>query len=685
MTRLAAFACSALLFVAPALSAAGGGLPPEKQDWIRLETDHFSLFGNAGERRTTNLARGLERLREVLQKLTGGLVFDSPVETRIFVFRNAVTMEPYLLGFRDTSMEVGGYFLSTQDGNYVVVNATAGEHPFRVVNHEYLHFVMRNTIPEMPLWLDEGLAEYYSTFEISGGKAYIGRALAGHLQLLQSGPLLSLRELFAVDAAALHAGNSRWVEYFYAQSWVLTHYLLASSADQAGSAKALFAAIRQGVDSRTALERAYGTDLATLEKELNDYVRGRGREFGMFIYTPEEAFEKKQWPDAIPLGRAELLAGLGDLLAHGPEDGHASAREHLRAALELDAEQPLAHLALARVEIEAGKYDEALVRCAKALALDPSDPRGHSVSGEALLQRYLRSDDLPDRLLDAPPPLLAEARVHYRKSLEAAPDHLPSLAGLGATYFLADEELSEGVQAFARATQLMPSRSDYLANLIVLTARQGNLVGAATLLERGLHPRGDEEQALHAESGVAEAALTEAYRLADAGEDTEARELLEWMLDRLRDEEIRQSISSALERLTAREEALLEERVARERLAGNVERYNEVVELYNLASEKAGRGEYGEAAALLQQVVERAEDPELRASAERVLEALRERIGHQSLADRYHQALKLLWADEYDGAEEILRGILREEPDDRLRAAVEEALQEIERARAKER
>ena len=682
VTRLAALACCASLLAAPAFPTAGGSLPSEKQDWVRLDTDHFSLFSNAGERRTASLASGLEELREVLETLTGGLVFDSPVETRIFVFKNGVTMEPYLLEFRDRSTEVGGYFLATQDGNYVVVNATAGEQPFRVVNHEYLHFVMRNTIPELPLWLDEGLAEYYSTFEISGGKAFIGRVLPGHLQLLQSGPLLSLEELLAVDSAALHAGDTSWVAHVYAQSWALTHYLLASSADQAGSAKALFAAVHQGVDSRSALERAYQTDLASLEKEVHDYVRGRGREIGMFVYTPEEAFEKKQRASAEPLGRAELLAGLGDLLAHGPEAEQAAAREHLQAALELDQEQPLAHLALARVEIDAGKYDEALARCAKALALDPSDPRAHAVHGEAQLQRFLGSDEVPEHRLEAAPPLLAEARVHFRKSLEAAPDHLPSLVGLGTTYLFTRDDPAEGVQAFARASQLLPSRGEFLVNLIVLTARQGNLAGATTLLERGLRPRGDEELTLQAESGVAEAALTEAYRLAGAEEEREALELLERTLGQVTDPALREPISSALEQLASHQKAVREERVVQERLLGSVQRYNRVVELYNRAVEQAGQGELDEAAALMQRVVEEAEDPELRSAAEG---ALRHRIGSKSLTDRYHAALQLYYADDHAAAAAILQEILRAEPDDRLREAALELLGDIERARAEKR
>lgn len=685
MVRAAVLSCAAVLLCVPAFPAdPAESLPSPRQDWIRVETENFSFLSNAGERRTVSLAQGLEQLREVLQTVTGGLKLNSAVETRIFVFKNGATMKPYALDVMGGTTRLGGFFRSTADGNYVVVDASAGERPFRVVYHEYLHFVMQNTIPELPLWLDEGLAEFYSTFEVLGGKAYVGRALREHVGFLQSARWLPLEQLILVDHAALREHDEEWVTTVYAQSWALTHYLLASSEQQRGAAKALFALIRRGAGSREALEQAYGPGLAALEKNLQGYVRGKSGEFGMYIYTPEEAFEEKG-VRVSPVERADLLVGLGDLLSHGEPAGYSSAREHLRAALELDETLALAHTALARVEIEEEQIDEALARCAKALALDASDPRAHAMYGEALLRRFLASEEAPEELLDVPPPALAEAREHFRQSLALAPDHLPSLVGLGTTYLYTDEDLSEAVQAFARASQLLPSRGDFLAQLIVLTARSGNLAGATTLLERGLRPRGDAELTRQAESGVAEAALEEAYRLASAGEMTEAAELLERALEQVRDPEYGGLISSALQQLADHQKALREEEAARERMAGEIARYNQAVELYNLAVEKAGQGKLSEAAALLQQVAAQAEDPELRSAAEGVLKALRDRIGSQSPTDRYHQALRMFWADDYDGATEILRGILRGEPDQRLRQAVQELIADIEAARAEQR
>ena len=56
----------------------------------------------------------------------------------------------------------------------------------RTIFHEYVHLVIDNVSEGMPLWLNEGLAEYYSTFQVDDGgrRALIGQAIPAHLQLL---------------------------------------------------------------------------------------------------------------------------------------------------------------------------------------------------------------------------------------------------------------------------------------------------------------------------------------------------------------------------------------------------------------------------------------------------------------------------------------------------------------------
>ena len=76
----------------------------------------------------------------------------------------------------------------------------------RTIFHEYVHLVIDNVSEGMPLWLNEGLAEYDSTFQVedSGRRALVGRAIPSHLQLLNHAAA-------AVDSrAARRRADSSW-------------------------------------------------------------------------------------------------------------------------------------------------------------------------------------------------------------------------------------------------------------------------------------------------------------------------------------------------------------------------------------------------------------------------------------------------------------------------------------------
>ncbi|MFP5284392.1 MAG: hypothetical protein ACLGI9_01495, partial [Thermoanaerobaculia bacterium] len=141
------------------------------------------------------------------------------------MFKDGRTLAPYRLVFEGRPVDVGGYFLSRPEANYVAVNADPRGDARSIVYHEYLHSVLRNNYPGLPLWLHEGLAQLYSTFV----EGRIGRPIEDHARFVQSNPLLPVSELFALDVHSkdYHEGARRKV--FYAQTWALAHYLLVGS------------------------------------------------------------------------------------------------------------------------------------------------------------------------------------------------------------------------------------------------------------------------------------------------------------------------------------------------------------------------------------------------------------------------------------------------------------------------
>src|SRR6185503_4800107 len=96
---------------------------------------------------------------------------------------NPVSMLDYAPG---GSNNVAAFYRRSVDRDYIVMGSnTFGGSDFNVVLHEYQHLITHANFPVTPGWVDEGLAEFYSTFEADGGNRYkIGLTLDRHLATL---------------------------------------------------------------------------------------------------------------------------------------------------------------------------------------------------------------------------------------------------------------------------------------------------------------------------------------------------------------------------------------------------------------------------------------------------------------------------------------------------------------------
>ena len=83
----------------------------------------------------------------------------------------------------------------------MVINGDPKGDETAITYHEYLHSVLRANYVDLPLWLNEGLSEYYSTFQVRATEAHIGTAIREHVLWLRRHAMIPLRELFAVDQA----------------------------------------------------------------------------------------------------------------------------------------------------------------------------------------------------------------------------------------------------------------------------------------------------------------------------------------------------------------------------------------------------------------------------------------------------------------------------------------------------
>ncbi|HEY0555164.1 MAG TPA: hypothetical protein VGG20_12915, partial [Thermoanaerobaculia bacterium] len=160
--------------------SAAPALPPLDEAWIELHTASFTLFSNAGETRVRQFGADLERLRDALSQLSPDLVLKSPAPTYVYVFRTSSAFRGYQRTYNGQPLDSDGYFLGRPLANYVAINGDTPGDERAIIYHEYIHYVMHNNYAALPLWLHEGLAEYYSTFLVSRNEAWIGQPVPEH-------------------------------------------------------------------------------------------------------------------------------------------------------------------------------------------------------------------------------------------------------------------------------------------------------------------------------------------------------------------------------------------------------------------------------------------------------------------------------------------------------------------------
>jgi tetratricopeptide (TPR) repeat protein len=526
-----------------------------------------------------------------------------------------------------------------------------------VIYHEYVHFWLETNVPTVPLWLNEGLAEFYSTFESHDNVAEIGRHVESHLIWLQDHPLIPLTELFAINSDSPDYNEGRRQGTFYAQSWALTHYLLTSDAELRERFGAFLELITAERDPTEAFVEAFRIGLSAMQNKLGAYTKYGS--YNLFRFKFKGDLELGQ-SRITPLAHEEVLFLLGDLLAHTPPIQFAAAEQHLRAALKLDAEYADAHATLGFLRSLQHDAEQAEQHFRRAVELDPDNPRSRWLYGTSLVERFIGSfDDNKIPMADETPPLLLEAREQFQRSLELSPEHPPSLAGLGKTHVF-DKDPAEAVDVLTRAYEAMPSRDDLIVDLIVVTANSGDTAGARSLLDGALRRRGHAAMTRAAEAAVAQAEVREAVDRFNAGRREEAEAMLRRSAELTQDPEVRQLVLHQLGSVVA---------------AGAA---REEVELYNRAIDLANRGERAAAVALLEQLIRIASQADLRADAESILESLRRGEKHNDLAGRLNEAVALANEGRVEQAIAILQEIVAAEPGPPLDVRAKELLEALE-------
>jgi len=266
-----------LAALAAGLVMASGGDALAADTWLKAQSEHFTLYSNAPEAKTRTYAKALEQFRALTLLVLGSA--DSGVQPRftLYLLKNQDQIQLVRPSF---AKQVAGVYFNCGEGDSAYSSVQTNGDVFDdqdpsliVLFHEYSHFVMfQHARTYYPPWYVEGFAEYLSTADPMKDKITIGEnnkwrswTLAADRQIPYD-RVLKPSFGFAGDKA-----NDAWeVESFYAQSWLLTHYMLSDTA-RTKAFNAYFAELAKGADPVKSFENTTGIAVSTLHNKLESY------------------------------------------------------------------------------------------------------------------------------------------------------------------------------------------------------------------------------------------------------------------------------------------------------------------------------------------------------------------------------------------------------------------------------
>ena len=246
--------------------------PSDAAEWVRVETPNLIVFG-PGEKRTREVAAEFERFREAISHILPSPAIASSVPTIVVVFENDAAFNPYRPLFNGKPVKLGGFFTGTDSENMIAFPSGRRDDGLRIIFHEYTHLITNSAARRLPPWINEGLSEFYSTFEIrpDGKQASLGRPVPGHMELLdRTSQWLTLEQLLTVthDSPLYNEGERR--SLFYAQSWALVHMLMTGETNRSKQLSDYVQLTAGGMTPLDAWRGAFG-EIDVL-KELRRYV-----------------------------------------------------------------------------------------------------------------------------------------------------------------------------------------------------------------------------------------------------------------------------------------------------------------------------------------------------------------------------------------------------------------------------
>ena len=455
-----------VLLLAASLS---GQLLAADQAPLQLTSPHFTLVTDANEKQARQILDNFERMRWMFHTLFPKTNVDPASPIIVLAVKNrksmqAVEPEAYLA---KGQLDLAGLFLSTRDKNYVLMRLDAeGEHPFATVFHEYTHLQFSSAAEWLPLWLNEGIAEFFQNTDFHDKNVILGQPSVDDIQYLRQNSTIPLSTLFRVDHNSPYYHEENKGSVFYAESWALTHYLQVRDREKGTSqVHDYMVLMSQHQDPVEAAQKAFG-DLKQLQTALALYIRQQ--QYKQFILSSAAAPIDPATYSVRPLAQPEYDARRADIMACVGRK--KDARALLASVMAADPKSAQARETLGYMDMVDGNQEAARKWYEEAVNLDSQSYLAHYYFA-ALTMRASGIDQG------------AKIEASLRSAIRLNASFAPAYDQLSSFYAMQHKNLDEAQSLNLKAVQLDRTNLGYRFNAENLLMMRGDYENAEKTLK----------------------------------------------------------------------------------------------------------------------------------------------------------------------------------------------------------
>lgn len=448
----------------------------KETQWLRVTTPEFTVITSLPEK---DAIAWTGEFSQFVAALQGFIRVDPkrlPRLTLIVFARDREFANFRPLAANGKPEDVAGFFAHRDSWAVAGVGSEGwGGETKSTIFHEGTHwFLSAHELPN-PVWLEEGLAEVFSTFQINKKTISWGRAIDEHVEVLNQQPLLSMEQLLFVNRDSLFVGGDEASErtgMIYAQSWAFVHYLMFGQNDAPqGAMMAYVRALRTAVHPDDAFKQAFSEDYRAMEDKLRRYLhsgRYRVAQPPLAVLAPVHAERATT---------VEVEEALARLCLVGRR--HAEAIQHANKALAAAGDSPVPYELLGLVHKERGDKAAALEAFEQAVHRKSQDFAPYYELGRAQQDAAVQLDGSLGNFSAEDARKVAN---RYERAINLNPRYRPAYEALAGVVELAPAGNAQDALFLQLGAKLFPDDAMIRLGLAVLEKRDGDSAKATELL-----------------------------------------------------------------------------------------------------------------------------------------------------------------------------------------------------------